>query len=207
MAGPLSNARHERFARELASGKTASEAFELAGFEPNRGNASRLKANESVQARVNELLESAALRVEITQARVLEELGKIGFADVRRLVKWHSQANVAQIDADADMQALVEEGEVRLAVANQIELVSSNDIDDDTAAAISEVSMTDKGTIKIKMYDKRAALVDIGKHLGMFAEKHELTGPNGGPIQTVDVTLEEAARRIAFTLSAALKQS
>lgn len=33
----------------------------------------------------------------------------------------------------------------------------------------------------------------IGKHVGMFVEKKEITGPNGGPIQTEtkDVTLEE----------------
>jgi phage terminase small subunit len=30
--------------------------------------------------------------------------------------------------------------------------------------------------------DKRAALVDIGKHLGMFKEKVEMTGAEGGPL-------------------------
>lgn len=179
----LDNARHERFAQELAGGKAATEAYALAGFEPNRHNASRLKTNDNIRARVEQILQAAALRVEITQSRVLAELGKIGFADIRRAVKWYSQVNVAQIDNDADTEALVEEGEIRFAVANQVEMVSSNDIDDNTAAAISEVSMTDKGSLKIKLHDKRAALVDIGRHLGMFTDRTELSGPGGGPIE------------------------
>lgn len=174
--GLLKNLRHERFAQELALGKTADEAYQLAGFEANRGNASRLKANESVQARVAEIVESAALRAEITVARVLTELGKIGFSDIRRVVAWHSQVNVAQIDNDADTEALVADGEIRFAVANQIELISSGEIDEDTAAAIAEVSMSDKGAIKVKLHDKKAALVDIGRHLGMFTDRVELSG-------------------------------
>jgi phage terminase small subunit len=56
----LSNPRHERFAQELAAGKTADEAYELAGNKRNRGNASRLKANECIVKRVAELQERAA---------------------------------------------------------------------------------------------------------------------------------------------------
>jgi phage terminase small subunit len=174
--GLLKNPRHERFAQELASGKSATDAYSLAGFEPNRHNASRLKTNETITARVEEIMSLAAARVEITQARVLAELGKIGFADIRKAVSWYSQANVAAVDGDADMEALVTEGEIRFAVANQVEMISSDKIDDDTAAAIAEVSMTDKGSLKIKLHDKQAALVNIGRHLGMFKDRVEHSG-------------------------------
>jgi phage terminase small subunit len=40
----------------------------------------------------------------------------------------------------------------------------------------------------------------LGKHLGLFPDKVEHTGKNGGPIETVDMTPVEAARRIAFAL-------
>ena len=175
----------------------------LAGYSENRGNAATLKAKESIRARVAEILAAAGARVEITQARVLEELGKIGFSDIRKAVKWHSQANVAAIDNDADTEALVEEGAIRFAVANQVELISSDEIDDETAAAISEVSMTDKGGLKVKFHDKRAALVDIGKHLGMFKERVEHSGPDGGPIDLGD---KDLARLIVFHLSKATKE-
>lgn len=55
----LTNPRYERFAQELAAGKTADEAYVSAGFKKNRGNASRLKADESILKRIEELRERA----------------------------------------------------------------------------------------------------------------------------------------------------
>lgn len=70
----LSNPKHERFAQALAKGETADAAYVIAGYEENRGNATRLKANESVEARVAEILERAAMRAEITVAGISERL-------------------------------------------------------------------------------------------------------------------------------------
>jgi phage terminase small subunit len=49
-------------------------------------------------------------------------------------------------------------------------------LDDDTAAAISEVSQGKDGQIKLKFYDKRAALETLGRHLGMFKDTLEIGG-------------------------------
>ena len=70
----LSNSRHERFAQELAKGETADAAYVTAGFKANRGNATRLKANESVVARVAEIQGKAATRAEITVAGITDRL-------------------------------------------------------------------------------------------------------------------------------------
>ena len=70
----LSNARHERFAQELAKGKSASEAYVSAGYEESRSAASRLSANVNVQARLDELKERAAANVSLTREWVLEQL-------------------------------------------------------------------------------------------------------------------------------------
>ena len=70
----LKNQRHEIFAQELAKGKTATEAYETAGFSPNRANAARLKSYESVGARVAEIQGAGAARAEISLAGVLSEL-------------------------------------------------------------------------------------------------------------------------------------
>ena len=64
----------------------------------------------------------------------------------------------------------------------------------DQAAAIQEVTVEDykdgRGEnardvrrVKVKLSDKRAALVDMGRHLGMFKELHERSGKDGGPIK------------------------
>jgi phage terminase small subunit len=52
----LHNPRHERFAQELAKGKTADAAYEEVGFKKNRHNASRLAREEHIRTRVAELL-------------------------------------------------------------------------------------------------------------------------------------------------------
>lgn len=70
----LDNARHERFAQELASGKTADEAYQLAGFKANRGNATTLKAKQSVADRVAELKARAAERTIVTIHDIAEQL-------------------------------------------------------------------------------------------------------------------------------------
>lgn len=74
---PLSNARHERFAQELAKGKSQAEAYQSAGYEPSEPNASRLTRNDKVQARVAELQERAAIKTEVTAASLIEEAEEV----------------------------------------------------------------------------------------------------------------------------------
>jgi phage terminase small subunit len=71
---PLPNARHEAFARALVEGRSINESYEAAGYSKNRGNASRLNANESIQARVAELQTAAARASEVTVQSLLGEL-------------------------------------------------------------------------------------------------------------------------------------
>lgn len=69
----LTNPKHERFAQELAKGKTSDEAYRLAGYAENRGNATRLKANESVMKRVAELAGRSADRAVVTASSLIAE--------------------------------------------------------------------------------------------------------------------------------------
>lgn len=96
----LKNARHETFAQELAKGKTADEAYQLAGFKPNRGNAARLNANESIRARVEELASRGAEKAEWTAADRLGALksifDKTATADPRVAISAIAEANKMQ---------------------------------------------------------------------------------------------------------------
>lgn len=60
MAGPLENARHERFAQELAKGRSQLDAYAAAGYKPNDGHAARLAGNGRVAERLAELQAAAA---------------------------------------------------------------------------------------------------------------------------------------------------
>jgi phage terminase small subunit len=84
--GPLANQRHERFAQALAQGKTATEAYVLAGYKANDGNASRMKGNERISARVQEIVGRAAERAEVSLERVLRELAAIAFSNITKAV-------------------------------------------------------------------------------------------------------------------------
>jgi phage terminase small subunit len=69
----LKNPRHERFAQELAKGRTADRAYAAAGYKENRGNATRLRADLDVSARVAELQERGARLTEVTVQSLIEE--------------------------------------------------------------------------------------------------------------------------------------
>ncbi|MBG0801652.1 terminase small subunit [Methylocystis sp. H4A] len=184
----LENPRHEIFAREIAKGASQREAYANAGYEGDErsmdANAARLIADDRVAIRVQEIQAAAAKRAEITIERTLLELAKIGYADIRKAVRWGE--GIAIKDAEGNE-----------AIGNGVAMLDSAEIDNDTAAAIAEVAQTRDG-IKIKFHDKLGALEKIGKHLGMFVDRHEHSGKDGGPIETVDLSPLEAARRIAF---------
>lgn len=64
----LLNPRHELFAQELAKGKNASESYITAGFKPNQGNASVLKAKQIILNRIAEIqMEHAAIAAKATE--------------------------------------------------------------------------------------------------------------------------------------------
>lgn len=103
----LENHKWELFAQELAKGKTADEAYQLAGYKENRHNASRLKTNETIQARISEILGRAAARVELTVSRVVENLERIATkAEALGEASGLNVAKSAWVDA-AKVQGLV----------------------------------------------------------------------------------------------------
>lgn len=162
----LSNPRHERFAQELAKGKSATQAYIAAGYEPNRQHAHRLVTNGDVQDRVEELLLAGAKRAEVTVERVLREYARIGFADIRRAVQWQATQSLT---GEED-----EDGTPLTTTLNEVVLVDSDAIDRDTALAIAEIAQTKDG-LKVKFHDKKGALDSIARHLGMFVDRSEVT--------------------------------
>lgn len=203
------SAKHERFAQATAEGMTGADAYVWAGYKVSpkvaSTNAGRLLKNAGIRARIDALLKKrqeidanatakAVEKLAITKERILSELAKIGFADIRKAVKWHGHL-IQEQDNPSGGDILV----VKNTYSNHVSLISSEELDDETAGAIAEVSQSPTGGLRIKLHDKRAALVDMGKHLGMFKDLHEHTGKNGDPIETASVvvnviptTLEEA---------------
>ena len=76
----LKNARHERFAQELAKGKSQAEAYVEAGYKPSRSAATRLAADVNIRERLNQLGERVAAKTELTATAITERLMRL--ADV-----------------------------------------------------------------------------------------------------------------------------
>ena len=158
----LSNSKHELFALALAQGVSASAAYVQAGFKAHGSNAHRLSQNEGVKARVAELMAAAADKAGVTIGRIVEELAKIGFANASDFFAWGPDGVVIK---------------------------PSSELTPDQLAVVAEVQETrarghGESTIKIKLSDKQSALEKLGRHLGMFKEKVEHSGPDGKPLPT-----------------------
>ena len=176
--------KQRRFVDEYLVDLNATQAAIRAEYSERNADkiGPELLGKTRVGEAIQERMAARAKRTEITQDRVLRELAKIGFSDIRRAIKWGTLG--ARIDAEA--------GEA--SIANSVELLDSDDLDDDTAAAIQEISQTAQG-IKLKLYDKKGALVDIGRHLGMFDDKLTLKGDKNAPVVVEHAVTDYAALR------------
>lgn len=89
-------------------------------------------------------------------------------------------------------------------------LLEVPDLPDTVARSLTDFSVTidQKGeaTKRIKFTPRHTANEALGKHLGMFRERVELTGKDGGPMETKHELTNETARRVAFLLQKAGKQ-
>ncbi|CUJ53467.1 Terminase small subunit [Achromobacter xylosoxidans] len=180
--------KQRRFVDEYLVDLNATQAAIRAGYSEKTAysigneNLSKPEIADAIQ----EAQAERSRRTDITQDMVLRELAKIGFSDIRKVVRW-GRTELRMAGADEDAATEVHHG---------LALIGADEIDDDTAAAISEISEGREG-LKVKFHDKRGALVDIGRHLGMFPSKVEHSGPGGGPIQSVSAvatTPDEAAK-------------
>lgn len=179
-------AKQRRFVEEYLVDLNATQAAIRAGYSSKTAASigeENLRKPDIAKA-VQEAQEKRSKRTEITQDAVLRELAKIGFADIRKVVRWGNTTLQAGVD---------DEGNPTTEVHHGLVLVSSDEIDDDTAAAIAEVSEGREG-LKVKFHDKKGALVDIGRHLGMFKDRVEHTGKDGGPVEVATLSKEEYKR-------------
>jgi hypothetical protein len=73
----LKNTRHEKFAQELAKGKSATKAYRAAGFKGDRTAASRMSTNVNISKRVAELQGKAAERTITTVEALIDKTRNI----------------------------------------------------------------------------------------------------------------------------------
>ncbi len=98
----LKNPKHERFAQGLASGKSAAESYEAAGYKPSRHNASHLHRNDTISQRVAELLaEREQIHGQAT-AKAIEATGLTKEWVLERLVENANRSMQAEAAKDEE---------------------------------------------------------------------------------------------------------
>ncbi|HEX4739198.1 MAG TPA: terminase small subunit [Allosphingosinicella sp.] len=165
----LRNVRHERFVQELVKGKSVTDAYEAAGYVRNASHGYQLRRRPLVAARIDELLGRAAAKAEVNAERVLRELALIGFANMH---------DYARIGPDGDPY-LDFSGLTRDQAAAIVEMIVE-DFKDGRGKDARDVRR-----VKFKLADKKGALVDIGRHLGMFRDRTVLENPDGSGVAPV----------------------
>jgi phage terminase small subunit len=155
VAGKLT-IKQEAFVHAYLETGNASEAYRRA-YSPKKmstksvaDEASRLLQHPGIAPVVAAARQQVAAQHDVTVERIVTELARIAFSDIRKAVKWGTVG-----DGESILQA------------SYVALKSSDEIDGDTARAIAEVSQTQTG-LKIKLHDKISALDKLGKHLGLF---------------------------------------
>lgn len=133
----LSNPKHEAFARGLAKGQSASEAYVNAGYKDSRSAACRLSTNVNVQRRVAELQRGAAGRAKVTIQTIADQLD-----EDRKFAREQGQAKAA-IDATMNKAKLLglysERRELSGPGGTPIQTVDLTGATDDQLAALEDI--------------------------------------------------------------------
>lgn len=126
----------------------ATRAAIAAGYSKNTAAQAgwEVLRNPKVAAEIGRRQKELAAQKEVNAARVVDELAKLAFANL------------------GDFYAVNEDGQL------DVDLVAL--ADPTKSAAITQIDITERPngtrTTKIRLADKRAALVDLGRHLGLF---------------------------------------
>lgn len=142
--------KQKRFIEEYLIDLNATQAAIRAGYSPKTAKDIGCEnlAKPNISDAIDKAMAERSRRTGINQDRILLELARIGFAKITDVV----DPDTGKILPDAS--------------------------DDDLACIQSiKIKPNEFGTEReVKLYDKKSALVDLGKHLGLFKDKVELGG-------------------------------
>jgi len=171
------NAKVLRFVDEYLVDMNSTQAAIRAGYSAKTAHAqgSRLLRDALVQDAIAAGMAARSKRTQITQDMVLEELAKLAFSDPREFFREDGTLKHPQELSDRAAAALAQ-FEVREEFDNEDpdEVQEQQPHGGTLQRKYGGRKRLAGYTTKVKWADKRAALVDIGKHLGMFIDRKEI---------------------------------
>lgn len=147
------------FVQEYLVDLNGTQAAIRAGYAKRTANriAAENLTKPVIQEAIKNALEARNQRTTVSQDRVIEELARIAFGNLRDFSMWNSTG---------------------------VTLKDSETLTEAQAASISEVShISNKGgdTKRVKQHDKVKALELLMRHMGMLTEKVEHSGEVAAP--------------------------
>lgn len=186
--------RKEIFVREYIVDFNATRAAEAAGYSKKTAGSQghRLMKSPDIQKMVKQQVDARKQRVEVTADRVLGELALIGFSNMKDYIDFEtgeprfdfskltreqaaaiseitvdtSVENIQRVETSVDDKPQWREVPKDTPMEDIIKMMQ----EDDTPAHI--VRRDEVKKVKFKLHDKKGALVDLGRHLGLFTERH-----------------------------------
>lgn len=140
------------FVKEYLIDLNATQAAIRAGYSKKTagkiGNENLTKPE--IQAEIEKCMKAREKRTEVTQDRVVQELAAIAFARA---------TDYAEV------------------VNNSVKIKNTDQLEENQVRAIAGIKEGANG-VEIKLNDKEKALELLGRHLGMFKDKVEVSGLN-----------------------------
>lgn len=145
-------------------------------------NGNRLLRNAKVKEYLDERMKEREKRTEITQDKVLEELAAIAFSNGSKYAKV-----IEETVYDENGEVLLD-SDGNIVKQKVVDLVLTDELSETDKKAIASIKRGRNG-IEISTCDKVRALELLGKHLGMFKEKVEVSGNINNPYE--ELTTEQ----------------
>ena len=177
------NAKQERFVAEYVANPNASEAARRAGYSQKTAYSigQRLLKHVEVKAAIDAGLQQLHSRIELSAERTRQEIARVAYGDIRKLV-----------DDAGNLRPLQDLDDHTAATVASVEVRTERDPEDESKVTT---------VTKVKTWDKMRALDMAGRYHGMFKDRIEHTGKDGGPVEVVSDL--EMGRWIAKYMEAA----
>jgi phage terminase small subunit len=149
------------FVNEYLKDLNATRAYKTAyknikSEETAATNGSKLLRNTKVAQEIQKRMDERAKRTEITQDKVLKEIARLAFTDITSIVS-------------------VKKFKINIGEYSKVVIKDFSELTEDQRACISGVKETKLG-IEVSFCSKERALELLGRHLGMFNDKLQLSG-------------------------------
>ncbi|HHG9944797.1 TPA: terminase small subunit [Yersinia enterocolitica] len=174
----------KKFVTQILKGKNQTDAYRKAGGKAKGDNlrkaAHQIATNIDVEAFMKSVQHETVNEAIMTYEEAMERLTLMGRTSIADLATFGTHVVGEDDDGNAIIQSVWS-------------FKNASELKPEQMAAISELTAGKDG-LKIKLHDPKSAIKQLAEMRGWEApKKTELTGPNGGAIQTVNMTPDEAA--------------